>query len=76
MIEPQTITITNPPSELLRQVAMSMNGKDAEISVTVPTDTTWKSVLRATDLALGDPDGSVMVAGTCPETTTVVIQKG
>jgi hypothetical protein len=40
---------------------MFMNGKDAEISVTVPTDTTWKSVLRATDLALGDLDGLVMV---------------
>jgi hypothetical protein len=66
MIELQTDTITLPPSELLRQVATFMNGRDTEISVTVPVVTTWKTVLRATDSALGELDGSMTV--TVPRT--------
>jgi hypothetical protein len=66
MIELQTDTITLLPSELLRQVAMFMNGRDTEISVTVPVMTTWKTALRATDSALGKLDGSMTV--TVPRT--------
>lgn len=60
-MEQQPNTITQPPSELLRQVSMFMRGKDTDISVTVPVTTTWKTVLRATDLALGERDGSMTV---------------
>jgi hypothetical protein len=66
MAELQPATMTQPPSELLRQVALYMRGKDTDISVTVPTNTTWKTVLRTTDAALGERDGSMTV--TMPRT--------
>jgi hypothetical protein len=48
--------ITMHPSDLLRSVAASMNWNDTEIFVTVPMMTTWKTILRATDAALGEVD--------------------
>src|SRR5580692_2790724 len=53
--------ITMHPSDLLRCVAGSMNWKDTEIFVTVPMMTTWKTVLRATDSALGEVDRDFIV---------------
>jgi hypothetical protein len=53
--------ITMHPSDLLRCVAGSMNWKDTGIFVTVPIMTTWKTVLRATDSALGEVDREFMV---------------
>jgi hypothetical protein len=53
--------MTMHPSALLRCVAGSMNWKDTEIFVTVPMITTWKSVIRATDAALGEVDREFMV---------------
>src|SRR5437762_2875918 len=53
-------TITHHPSELLHQLVMAIR-KHPEISVTVPTATTWKTVLRAIDSALGEVDGPIMV---------------
>lgn len=54
-------TITHHPSEVLRQVATAMNWRDTEISVRLPTMTTWKVAIRATDAALGERDGPVMI---------------
>jgi hypothetical protein len=48
------MTMTMQSSDLLRCVAGSLNSKDTEIFVTVPMITTWKSVLRAIDAAIGD----------------------
>jgi hypothetical protein len=62
MKEPtDTVTMTYHPSELLHQVAKAMNWRHTEISVTVPKMTTWKTVLRAVDSALGEVDGPVMI---------------
>ena len=55
------INITHHPSELLHQVAMAINWRHSEISVTVPRVTTWKTVLRAIDSALGEVDEPMMV---------------
>ena len=66
MIKMHNETITLVPSECLRQVAMFMNGKDTEKPVTVPAVTTWKTVLRATDSALGELDESMTL--TVPRT--------
>jgi hypothetical protein len=57
----EEMTVTHHPSELLHQVAMSMNWRHPEISVSVPTFTTWKTVLRAIDSALGEVDGPIWV---------------
>ncbi|PSS09120.1 hypothetical protein M430DRAFT_31006 [Amorphotheca resinae ATCC 22711] len=46
--------MTMHPSDLLRCVAGSMSCKDTSIFVTVPTISSWKSVIRAIDAAIGD----------------------
>ena len=41
-IEPKdTVTTTRHPSDLLRQVAQAMTGRDGDISETIPRMTTW-----------------------------------
>jgi hypothetical protein len=60
-IKMEEMTITHHPSELLNQVAMAMNWRHPEISVSVPMVTTWKTVLRAIDSALGEVDGPIWV---------------
>jgi hypothetical protein len=57
----EEMTITHQPSELLHQVAMAMNWRHPEISVSVPMITTWKTVLHAIDSALGEVDGPIWV---------------
>src|SRR5579862_7295647 len=54
-------TITQHPSDLLRQVGASMNWKHPEISVTLPIVTTWKAALAATQSALGEVDEAVII---------------
>ncbi|KAI9771680.1 MAG: uracil DNA glycosylase [Geoglossum simile] len=49
-------TITLHPSELLRQVSASMNGRHEDITVNLPVQTTWKASLSAVSAALGDVD--------------------
>jgi hypothetical protein len=61
------VTKTHHPSELLHQVAWDMNFRHPEISVTVPRVTTWKTVLRAIDSALGEVDGPIMILDKRPE---------
>jgi hypothetical protein len=56
-METDNVTVTKHPSELLRQVAVSMNKRHEEILVTVPRMTPWKTVLHAVDSALGEVDG-------------------
>lgn len=58
-----TTSISQSPSEMLRQVARSMYGRevDTTIAVTVPASTTWQSVLHATQEALGEVDGPMTV---------------
>jgi hypothetical protein len=56
-------TMTHHPSELLHQLAVDMDLRHPEISVTVSKVTTWKTVLRAIDSALGEVDGPIVVLG-------------
>jgi len=64
--------MTMHPSDMLRCVAGSMNWKDSEILVNVPMMTTWKTVLRATDTALGEVDRRFMV--TYPRTAAQILR--
>ncbi|KAI9766178.1 MAG: uracil DNA glycosylase [Geoglossum simile] len=57
-----TATITQHPSDLLRQVGTSMNWKHPEISVTLPMVTTWQTALTATRSALGEVDEVVIIS--------------
>jgi hypothetical protein len=70
-----TETITQHPSELLRQVGTAMNWRHTEISVTVPVVTTWKTVLRATDSALGEVDGPVIITPRRPESHRQILRQ-
>src|SRR5271168_3284288 len=70
-----TETITQHPSELLRQVGTAMNWRHTEILVTVPVATTWKTVLRATDSALGEVDGPVIITPRRPESHRQILRQ-
>lgn len=54
-------TRTLHPRDLLRQVAASMNGRHNDLSVTIPSESTWKAAIRAAEAALGDVDESMLV---------------
>jgi hypothetical protein len=54
-------TRTLHPRDVLRQLADSMNGKHDELSMTIPANTTWRSVLQAVESALNGVDEPFMV---------------
>ncbi|KAJ5092319.1 hypothetical protein NUU61_007189 [Penicillium alfredii] len=50
------VSVTLHPRELLREVALSMNRRYDNLSVTIPIRTTWRAAIQAAEAALGDID--------------------
>lgn len=50
------VSITLHPRDLLREVALSMNRRHNDLSVTIPIRTTWRAAIQAAEAALGDID--------------------
>lgn len=56
------------PKEVLRQVADSISQDHDELTVTLPTQTTWKEAIHAVEESLGDLDKPITISKSSAET--------
>lgn len=57
------------PRNILYQVSKSMNGKHDDLRATLPSQSTWKTAIRAAEEAMGDIDESIYLMPPSSRTT-------
>lgn len=60
--------VTLSPGEIMKQVAELMRNEYHDVSVTVPTNATWRQVIQAIETALEGRDAAITMKDTREET--------
>lgn len=59
--------VTLSPREIMKQVAEFMRDEYPDVSVTIPTNATWRQVIRAVETALEGRDAAMTLKDTREE---------